>query len=161
MSEAHRTGDQGQMGDAEEGAAVAPVPRQRTVPESPTTKIKPEAVVQRLWRAADRQIAESERRMEADADEAIEREARTLSMLGKLVRELTEINLPTRGRTARHKSRAARPQAQDVIEFNGEFMHGDAVDVERFRAALAQRLELLQGQRASGAIVGDLQPGGA
>jgi hypothetical protein len=139
-----------EMSEAERQPIEVPIPQ----PVKAAT-IKPAEVIQRLWRAADRQIAESERRIETDSDEAVEREARTLSMLGKLVRELTEIDLPKRRRTSR---KAARATPTDIVTFNGEDMYGDAVDVERFRTALAQGLERLQANRIE-EVSGNLQGG--
>jgi hypothetical protein len=137
-----------EMSEARRQAIEPPVEQ----PEKPVA-IKPAEVIQRLWRAADRQIAQSERRMETEADEAVEREARTLSMLGKLVRELTEINLPKRRRVSR---KAVQVASADIMTVNGEEMYGDAVDVERFRTALAQGLERLQASRTE-EVPGSLQ----
>jgi hypothetical protein len=109
--------------------------------------VKPKLVVQRLWRAADRQIAESERRMEAEADQIAEREARTLSLLGKLVRELAEIDLSSK--RARPASRALRREDPE-----GEALRGHAIDISEFRAELAHKLDRLRGERGVDGLAG-------
>ncbi len=107
-------------------------------------EVAPEEVVRRLWRAADRQIAESERRMSALADGELEREARTLSVIGKLVRDLSEIAAV--GRRAEGEGRQ-------------EHHYGDAVDLDRFRAELASRVERLREEQAAAAAPGTVHAG--
>jgi hypothetical protein len=143
MSEA-QSGNSNDLG----GIPIPPLKRRRA------ETIRPAAVVQRLWRAADRQIAESERRMQSDADEAIEREARTLSMLGKLVRELAEIDLKN-GMPPRRTRGARRPVIRSGLgDSGGDSDHADAIDVAEFRAELAQRLDRLRSERADGGAAG-------
>jgi hypothetical protein len=109
-------------------------------PAGDSGEILPEDVVRRLWRAADRQIAESERRMTGLSEAEVEREARTLSVIGKLVRDLAEIS-----------AQARRDSQSETVE---QQRYGDAVDVDRFRADLANRVERLREERAATPLAG-------
>lgn len=110
-------------------ARGGPVPRQR--------------VIGRLWRTAERQVGEVEARLAVlDADpQALEREAKTLAIIARTIRDLAAIDAD--GKPA--KRGRGKEQAQDH-GFTTQ-TGGPARDIESFRAELAQRLDELRRER--------------
>ena len=104
------------------------------------------SVLRRLWRAADQQIAESERRMTAQDDAIAEREARTLSIIGKVVRDLVEIGADRKARNAQATARpgkntkGTRDRGADCNTTDGANW---PQDTDQLRADLARHLEHL------------------
>ncbi len=96
------------------------------------------ALVNRLWRAAERHAAEIEKRLAAAtiAEKDRERDARTLSVLARTVRELVAID------TKREEAEAARETPED-----DELPR----DLDTLRDALAARIEQLRAERRAGA----------
>jgi len=113
--------------------------RHEASPEPAPKTARPTAtsVVRRLWVAADRQIAQSELRLSApDTDAAGEREARTLALIGKLVRDLVELDL----------ARAARRQPSARRKADPDGAHGPR-DLDRFREDLEKQVHRLVEER--------------
>jgi hypothetical protein len=111
-------------------------------------------VVSRLWRTAERQVAEIETRMgsiESD-HQALEREAKTLAIIAKTVRDLVAIDTEATASAVRNKSKGAgaahgkanvpagSPEGLDAEA-------GEPRDIEEFRAELARRLDELRRER--------------
>ena len=111
-------------------------------------------VVARLWRTAERQVAEIETRMAEVADDplALERDAKTLAIIAKTIRDLvaidgeaSEINTRTKSKEqVTHGARANPPASLDATDLGPR-------DIEGFRAELARRLDELRGERAGSA----------
>jgi len=91
------------------------------------------ALVGRLWRAADRQAAEIELRLASveAADKDRERDARTLAVLARTVRELMAID-------AKHDKPAKETEQDDPMPR----------DLDALRDALAARIGQLRAERA-------------
>jgi hypothetical protein len=105
----------------------------------PPTATARKALVGRLWRAAERHVAGIEARLPAlEAEpETMERDARTLAMLARMVRELSAA-----------ESRAPRPatRRKPVKEADDD---APPRDIDAFREELARRLERLRQARAA------------
>jgi hypothetical protein len=108
------------------------------------------ALVDRLWRAANRQVQEIEdrlavRRRASGDDEIGERDARMLAVLVKTLRELAALD----GTNKEAAAAAAPPQAD----------HDDPVprDIDEFRRELTRRIEALVGSRSVGGVRGEPQ----
>jgi hypothetical protein len=97
------------------------------------------ALVDRLWRAAERHVAGIEARLPAlDAEpDTMERDARTLAMLARMVRELSAAETKTPRPATRRKP--AKEADDDV----------PPRDLDAFREELARRLERLRQARSS------------
>lgn len=111
-------------------------------------------VVSRLWRTAERQVAEIETRMAGISDDplALERDAKTLAIIAKTIRDLVAID----GEASEFNSRVkAKEQAAHGAKSNllAAADSGDLGprDIEGFRAELARRLDELRGERAGSA----------
>jgi hypothetical protein len=93
------------------------------------------ALVGRLWRAADRQAAEIEARLASAeaADKDRERDARTLAVLARTVRELLAID-------SKHDKPAREAEQDDPMPR----------DLDALRDALAARIGQLRAERAPG-----------
>jgi len=93
------------------------------------------ALVGRLWRAADRQAAEIEERLASAeaADKDRERDARTLAVLARTVRELMAID-------AKHDKPTREMEPDDPMPR----------DLDALRDALAARIGQLRAERAQG-----------
>jgi hypothetical protein len=101
----------------------------------------------RLWRAAERQVAHIEARVEAlgaDCAADTEKDARALAVLARTLRELTALEDAARARRPAAGGTAA-PAAPPASEGEGD---GAAFrDLDAFRSELARRLD---GLRAGG-----------
>ncbi|OYU49032.1 MAG: hypothetical protein CFE31_06515 [Rhizobiales bacterium PAR1] len=111
-------------------------------------------VVSRLWRTAERQVAEIETRMAGASDDplALERDAKTLAIIAKTIRDLVAID----GEASEFNSRTkAKEQATYGAKAHllAAADSGDLGprDIEGFRAELARRLDELRGERAGSA----------
>lgn len=113
-------------------------------------------VVTKLWRTAERQVAEIETRIAGlDGDPAaLERDAKTLAIIAKTVRDLVALDgeaasLPDRNtmkeRAESHGSRPAKTDAAS-LEAHGDTEFGPR-DIAGFRAELARRLDELRQER--------------
>lgn len=106
--------------------------------KAPTATAR-KALVDRLWRAAERHVAGIEARLpslEAEPD-TMERDARTLAMLARMVRELSAAEAkPPRPATRRKPVKEADDDAPPR-------------DIDAFREELARRLERLRQARAA------------
>lgn len=119
--------------------------------KTPASKAPRARVVARLWRTAERQVSEIEARLASlDGEpQALEREAKTLAIIAKTVRDLVAIdaearearNCPTCTEQDRtHGARKSRPiQAEDDEDPGPQ-------DLEGFRAELARRLDQLRSE---------------
>lgn len=116
-------------------------------------------VVTRLWHTAERQVAEIETRMAAVSGDplALERDAKTLAVIAKTVRDLVALDgeaLSLSGRTKTkeqapaHGSKSAHTDPLLAIEA-GASEFGPR-DIEGFRAELARRLDELRRERTGG-----------
>ena len=107
-------------------------------------------VVSRLWRTAERQVAEIETRMTGIGDDpqALERDAKTLAIIAKTVRDLVAIDgeageqAKSKENRAAHGSKNAYPDPKAA----GDDGNGPR-DIEGFRAELARRLDELRRER--------------
>lgn len=140
-------------GRATSAAALPDAGPDRT--EGPATRKKipaasaRKALVDRLWRAAERHVAGIEARLPAlDAEpETMERDARTLAMLARMVRELGA------AQTKAPKPAARRKPAKEADD------DAPPRDIDAFREELARRLERLRQARAAERAAGDPEPG--
>jgi hypothetical protein len=108
-------------------------------PATRPTATARKALVDRLWRAAERHVAGIEARLPAlEAEpETMERDARTLAMLARMVRELSAAETkPPRPATRRKPMKEADDDAPPR-------------DIDAFREELARRLERLRQARAA------------
>jgi hypothetical protein len=115
-------------------ARGGPVPRQR--------------VVARLWRTAERQVGEVEARLAAlEGDpQALEREAKTLAIIARTIRDLVAIDLD--GKPAKRGRRKEQAQDHGFTSAPGD---DPARDIDAFRAELARRLDELRRERGGDA----------
>src|SRR5262245_15650669 len=112
------------------------------------------ALIQRLWRAAKRQVKQIEERPDAraragsEAGEIGERDARLLAVLVRTLRELAALD--------QANSAAADPGAKSPAQPTDPD-HDDPVprDIDEFRRELARRIEAFVGRESDGAIPGD------
>lgn len=94
-------------------------------------------IVSRLWHTAERQVEEIEQRLLAIKNDpmALEREAKTLAIIARIVRDLVAIDAETDGNAQKTRPDQTQP--------------GNATrSIEAFRAELAQRLDALRDERA-------------
>lgn len=122
------------------GARPAPLSRKR--------------IVSRLWRTAERQVAEIETRMVGLADDplTLERDAKTLAIIAKTVRDLVAIDSEALDRNARSKHKEQSPRhgekSSSAAPLSGvEGTDCGPRDIEGFRAELARRLDELRRER--------------
>ncbi|WP_150288089.1 hypothetical protein [Rhabdaerophilum calidifontis] len=131
----------------EEAGHAAPPPIRRARPAGRRR------LVARLWRTAERQVAEIETRLQAaETDPAhLERDAKTLAILARTVRDLVALEVeaaeaaapaPRRSRLIADSRMPARGEAGDSTDDAGE-----ARNLEDFRAELARRLDQLRRER--------------
>lgn len=122
-------------------------------PEARRPPFSRKRVVSRLWRTAERQVAEIETRMRGlgDDPQALERDAKTLAIIAKTVRDLVAIDgeagelAKSKENKAAHGSKNARPDPTAA----GDDDIGPR-DIEGFRAELARRLDELRREREGG-----------
>lgn len=120
------------------GRRARPAPRQR--------------VVSRLWRTAERHVAEIEARLMSMSDDpgALERDAKTLAIIAKTIRDLVAIDCEAEDR-ARARLKENDPTHGGRTITGGEGEEGaSARDIEDFRAELARRLDQLRGEGTGG-----------
>lgn len=104
-------------------------------------------VIARLWRSAERQVAEIESRMARldDDQQALEREAKTLAIIAKTVRDLVAIDgeaaIVPRSRVKGANSSNGRTVSR---EDDGDDRADGVRDIDAFRAELARRLDELR-----------------
>ena len=99
------------------------------------------SLVNRLWRAAERQAAEIEARLASfGEDRDRERDARTLAVLARTVRELVAID--------------ARRRAEEAADREAEDDDAMPRDLDALRDALARRIEQLRAERAQADAAG-------
>lgn len=126
------------------GARPAPIPRRKSGVRIRRRKADRAALVERLWRTADRQVQQIEERLKAAGLEPTEREgnARTLATLVKTLRDLSAFD------------QAHKPRGKQAANNDDD----DPVprDIDEFRRELARRIDALVASRTHG---GD--PGGA
>lgn len=107
-------------------------------------------VIARLWHSAERQVAEIELRMSRlDNDQqALEREAKTLAIIAKTVRDLVAIDgeaaIMIRSRVKGAYPNNGKTAPQDEAAGEGE---KPVRDIDSFRAELARRLDELRSER--------------
>jgi hypothetical protein len=131
-------------------AATTPQDAGTRAPRRPPFSRK--RVVSQLWRTAERQVTEIETRMLSVGDDpqALERDAKTLAIIAKTVRDLVAIDgeageqAKSKENKAAHGSKNARPEPNAAGDENGPR------DIEGFRAELARRLDELRREREGG-----------
>ncbi|MFO1149292.1 MAG: hypothetical protein U1E62_13035 [Alsobacter sp.] len=139
-------------------------------PESRATPAKPRRrrVLDRLWAAAELQIEEIEARMKSLCGEGadIEREARTLAVLARVVRELTapkpraSSRKPAEQRTGALRGAGARGRGFPAISRTevGEGENAGPVrNLDQLRDELARHLQRLQDEAAAARAAGEAQ----
>jgi hypothetical protein len=99
---------------------------------------RPAAVVRRLWRTAEAQMFEIEQRLISDRQQADEqeRDARTLALLAKTVRDLTGLD-------------QARLQGAQTAAVAADDDAGPE-DIDEFRRELVRRMDEIVAQREAG-----------
>jgi hypothetical protein len=125
-----------------------PSPARKPRKRRTNTQITKETLVDQLWRTAAGQVAEIEQRLtkagtpERADGAATERDAKTLAILARTVRELQAIDAAP----PRHGPHEATEDTDD-----------DSVprDRDKLRDALAQRLERFAAERAAGGRAGE------
>jgi len=130
-------------GDFPDGSAIAPVPIARRRRHRRAGNANRVALVERMWRTAERQVEAIEARLGASGLALTEREsgARALAIVAKTLRELSTFRESA-------NSRAKEPAIDD---------DDDAPkDIEELRRALADKLERFAADR-SGAVPGDAE----
>ena len=138
---------------ARTGAALKIVREKRRMP------VSRKRVVTRLWRSAERQVAEIETRMAGldDDPETLERDVKTLAIIAKTVRDLVAIDAEALVQNERirlkekrvpHGSKTARTDPTD--DESAENGGPGPRDIEEFRAELARRLDELRLERGGG-----------
>lgn len=100
-------------------------------------KIPRQRVISQLWRMAERQVSAVEQRLTALSDEpqALEREAKTLGIIARTVRDLIAID------EEKAKSRSGDKGHADTEP-------GASRALDDFRRELAEKLEQLRSERA-------------
>lgn len=120
---------------ASENASLAGVPAARPRKSAVTSRApRRKRLVHRLWKTAEQQVAQVENRLRvlSDDPQALEREAKTLAIIARTVRDLVAIDDETGTTETRDDARlAASPLA-----------------IEDFRRELALKLEQLRGEGA-------------
>ena len=113
---------------------TAKAKRRRT----PAATLKRQKLVQRLWSAAEAQVADIETRLAAlDGDGAtLERDARALGLLAKFLKELVGIECLLKEATA-----PLKPITKSVEDDDAP-----PRDLDAFRAELARRLDQMRGR---------------
>jgi hypothetical protein len=126
------------------GPRPAPIPRRKSGVRVRRKRADRAALVQRLWRTADRQVLEIEQRLQASGLEPTEREgnARTLATLVKTLRELAAFDEAQ----ARRGGKAHKDDDDD-----------DPVprDIDEFRREIARRIDALVASRTHGVGSGE------
>lgn len=114
---------------ADSPRVLPPLPRRRTIARQTLRVNERAALVARMMRAAERQVREIEDRIGAANDDS-ERDARTLAVLARTMRELTALD-------TLHRRNEQSAKKQD--------RHDDPVprDVDELRRRLARRLDEL------------------
>jgi len=114
----------------ESGPRLPPIPRRNTsgtrrVARKPATRL---SLVKRLWRTAELQVRDIEDRVRLNQQpDERERDARTLAVIVKTVRELRALK-----------------------EADEQGPAGDDFDLDDFRRALARKIDALAGRRGGG-----------
>lgn len=106
-------------------------------------------VIARLWRSAERQVAEIEARMTRldDDQQALEREAKTLAVIAKTVRDLVAIDSEA-ATLSRSRVKGADASHGGTRARDDDYERADAVrDIDGFRSELARRLDELRAER--------------
>jgi hypothetical protein len=119
------------------GVDPAPIPRRRPGVRLLGRSGSRAALVARLWRAAEQQVDEIERRLQAAGLELTEREgnARTLAVVVKTLRELAAFDEANAAKT-----RETTHDDDDAVP----------IDLDELRRELARRIEAITGSRADG-----------
>jgi hypothetical protein len=113
-------------------------------------------VVSRLWRTAERQVEEIESRMNRldDDHQALEREAKTLAVIAKTVRDLVAIDGEAQSAANRLKGAGTAHGKNALRQTTSEDKDRDAGGAIRsfdeFRAELTRRLDELRRERRGG-----------
>jgi hypothetical protein len=118
--------------------------------ERPSQPIPPQQrrrLVKRLWRTAERQVAEIDRRLAAmrDDPQSLEREAKTLALVARTVRDLVALE------------QEAAPAPRSGEERDGR-TDTAFIDVNAFRRELAFKLDQLRAGGAGPGIAGEPHP---
>jgi AcrR family transcriptional regulator len=122
------------------GPKLSPIPNRREAMPKKRIALKSRRalLVARIWRAAEKQVRDIEKRMARSGHQPDERErdARLLAVLVKTLRELAAIDPPPAGRAGKSDS--------------GSEDDEHPRDLEEFRRELARRMDAVAGQRTTG-----------
>lgn len=131
-------------------AARPAVPMTEPDPEPDTGR---DAILKRLWRTAEKQVREIERRLLVAGQEPDERErdARLMAVLVKTVAELSALDNPPPKAGGKTTAGAAKstPASAEYDDDDGPR------DIDEFRRELARRIAALAGPEAATAAEGD------
>jgi hypothetical protein len=105
-------------------------------------------IVSKIWKAAEKQVAEIECRLSDLRDDpvALERDAKTLSVIARTVRDLVALEAELPASKIKESRNEDAPQAAPR-------------DIASFRAELAQKLDQLRQEGHGASIAGTAQPG--
>jgi hypothetical protein len=132
-------------GDFPDGSGIAPAPIARRHPGVRVRHRKGSrtALVARMWRTAERQVEEIEKRLRAAGLELAEREsnARTLAIVARTLRELAAVD-------EQQQTRGKKPASE---------ANDDSVptDIDEFRRELARRIDALAAARGDDGPAGE------
>lgn len=108
------------------------------------SKIPRQRVISQLWRMAERQVSAVEQRLTALSDEpqALEREAKTLGIIARTVRDLIAID-------------EEKAKARSGGRGDDDNQPGASRALDDFRRELAEKLEQLRSERAGDDAAGE------
>lgn len=120
----------------------------RATPPKMVTAVPRQRVISQLWRMAERQVSAVEQRLAAlhDEPQALEREAKTLGIIARTVRDLIAID-----------EEKAKLKSGD--KGNDETGPGASRAIDDFRRELAEKLEQLRSERAGLGATGEAVAG--
>jgi hypothetical protein len=112
---------------------------------SPTQRTQ---LVHRLWLAAEAQVRQIESRLTLDTTEPAEceRDARTMAVLVKTLRDLNALD-------AARDRRASKREGNTAAAATPEVNYDDPRQIDEFRRELARRIEAIKSGRAADAAV--------
>ena len=124
---------------ADGGTLLPPIPRRVVVVRRSSRPANRAALVARMIRATEMQVHEIEQRLEGGAvPEGRERDARTLAVLAKTMRELIALDILTEDKNTDHAD-------DDDAPF----------DIDELRRELARRVDQIRERRDAARAVGD------
>ena len=126
-----------------------PPPGRKKAPQKPKrVSGKRDAIVQRLWKAAERQVRDIESRLMLTDQEPAERE-RDTRMMAVLVKTLGELSALDGAKPQKPGAKSARSSTPSAPEQNDDSSDDIPRDIEEFRRELARRIAGLAAEAAA------------